>query len=68
MSELREVKIGVAAYDDGSGYQATVTAGVGDTGPWFSVEVTYHLETSYWPELKQAVEDALRLVTKEPRP
>lgn len=64
---LREVKIGVAPYSDGRGTQATVRARLDEVdGPVFEIEIISYLAARDWPELRQAIEDALRAVTPPP--
>lgn len=57
------VRIGVAPYDDGSGYRATVFADDEDGKPTFRVVIYGKLDASAWPELRDAVERAIALVT-----
>ena len=61
----REVKIGVAPYSDGSGYRAEVRAYEEDGQRLLEINMSYRIETSDWPALKKAVEDAIALVEAE---
>lgn len=60
----REARIGVAPYADGSGYEAMVKAWLNGDQPVFLIDVRLRLAASDWPELRQAVEDALALVSR----
>jgi hypothetical protein len=57
----RFVRIGASAYEDGSGFQAVVTADDDDGKPQFTIEIVHKIDVSKWPELKAAVERALSI-------
>lgn len=60
---MREAKIGVIPYSDGSGFRVEVRAYIHNDVPVISIEDFYLVEAKHWPEVRTAIETALDLVT-----